>query len=465
MRYFLSIMLMAALIAFSCKRKQPVAQTNNIQTSEINPRPNWVSGKPGSSIYFQGIGVAQKIKGSADHLENAKKSALNDLASEIKVNVSSNSLLYTLEREYKFQQEFIENITTTTNLDLEGLEVAGTWEDSQQYWIYYRLNRNDYYAKKAAEKQQAIERAADFYFKGKDARANQQFKSALDLQFRGLMQLKSYWAESNEFVIEEKTVLLDNEIFNEIQSLASSINVVASTSKIVLELSNDFSALCNLKVTDKISGKPLDGISINYSYRNASGMSNQSVISASGGSINISISNPDRMSTYNELRVNVDLEKLIDIRDLDREMISILRGLETTQIKIPIEFKRPIFFVESNEQNLNNRQLLSYLKDQLSNELIKSGMTISNDKNAAQVIVKITGRTREGGTTNGFSISFLNLNISFTDSAGRKIFYESSFNDIKGVGNSFEHAGIKAYEKGKESLNSRYVNDALNTII
>jgi len=279
------------------------------------------------------------------------------------------------------------------------------------------------------------------------------------------MQLKSYWAESNEYVVDGKTVLLDNEIFKEIQSIASSINIVATPSKVVLDLSNQFSALCNLNISDKISGKPLDGVAVSYNYRSASGMLNQSAISASGGSINISIGNPDRMATYNELRAQVDLEKLVDIRDLDREMISILRGLETTQIKIPIEFNRPIFYVESNEQNMNNRQLLSYLKDQLSNELIKSGMTVSNDKKTAQVIVNITGRTREGGTSNGFSISFLNLNISFTDSAGRKIFYESSFNDIKGVGNSFEHAGIKAYEKGKESLNSRYVNEALNTII
>jgi hypothetical protein len=119
MRYFLSILLLAALVVLSCKRKQPVAQTNNTQSTEVNPRPNWVSGKPSSSLYFQGIGVAQKNRANADHLENARKSALNDLASEIKVNVSSNSLLYTLEREYKFQQEFIENITTTTNLDLE----------------------------------------------------------------------------------------------------------------------------------------------------------------------------------------------------------------------------------------------------------------------------------------------------------------------------------------------------------
>lgn len=464
MRYFLYILLLAAIIVLSCKRQQPVAQTNT-QVTESNPKPNWVSGKPSSSLYFQGIGVSQKVRGNVDHLENAKKSALNDLASEIKVNVSSNSLLYTLEREYKFQQEFLENITTTTNLNLEGLEVADTWEDDQQYWIFYRLDRNEYYAKKAAEKQQAIDRAADFYFKGKDAWSNQQVKSALDLQLRGLMQLKKYWAESNEFEFEGKTVLLDSEIFNEIRALAYSINLVATPSNITLELSNSFSALCNLKVVDRISGKTLDGVSVSYSHRTASGMQNQSVLSASGGSINISIGNPDRMATYNELRAKVDLEKLIDIKVLNREMISLLRGLETTEIKVPIEFKRPIFYIESSEQNLNNRQLLSYLKDQLSNELIKSGMTISNDKKAAQVIVNINGRTRESGTSNGFSISLLNLNITFTDSAGRKIIYESSFNDIKGVGNSFEQAGIKAFEKAKESLNSRYVNDALNTII
>jgi hypothetical protein len=463
MRYPLLLLFGLVLMVFACKRKQEVAQA--VPVTQANPKPTWVNGKPNSSLYFQGIGMAMKNASNADHLENAKKSALNDLASEIVVNVSSNSLLYTLEREYKFQSEFIETINTTTNLELEGFETAGTWEDDKQYWVYYRLNRNDYYAKKAAQKQQAIERAADYYTKGKDAWSNQQLKSALDLQMKGLMELKKYWAESNEYTFEGKTILLDKEIFLAMQEMAASLNIVARPESIKLNLKNDFSEVVNLKISDRKSGKNIDGVPVTYSYKTASGTKNETVLSASGGSINIAVGNPDRMLNYNELRAKVDLEKMMDVKTLDREMLILLRNLATTEIKAPIQFERPIFFVESVEQNLNQGPKLTYLKDQLSSELIKSGMTLSNDKNLADVIVKINGKTRAGEKSNGFSIAFLNLNLSFTDLSGKKVFFESTFNDIKGVGNTFEQAGIKAFEKAKESLNSRYANDALNAII
>jgi hypothetical protein len=454
---FISILL----ISFACKPKQEVSQN----TTPVVMQPEWVKGKPSSSLYFQGIGVATKSTANLDYIENAKKSALNDLASEIVVNVSSNSLLYTLEREYKFQTEFIETINTTTNLELEGYETAGTWEDDKQYFIFFRLNKSDYYAKKALEKQQAIERAADFHKKGLDAWNNQQVKSALDLQMNGLLQLKKYWAESNEYNFEGKTVLLDNEIFKSIQDIATGIQITPTPDKLTLKLSNAFSQNCNLMITDKQNGAVLNGIPVSYSYRSSNGTINENATSASGGSITIAVEKPDRLSNYNELKANVDLEKMMDIKSLDKQLLILLRGLETAKIKVPIDFERPIFYVESREQNLNNRQLLSYLKEQLSNELIKAGMTLSHDKGAADIIVKINGQTRQGGESNGFSIAYLNMNLSFTDKSGNVSYFESNFNDIKGVGNDFEQAGIKAFEKAKEMLNSKYTNNAINTVI
>ena len=184
--------VLAAMIALvylsACGNKGVV---DNQPTSDAT-KPNWVSAKPASSIYFYGIGLAQKTAGNSDYLEVAKKNALNDLASEIKVNVSSNSILYTLERDYKFESEFTETIRTTTNENLAGYEVADSWQDNNQYWVFYRLNRADYYAAKEREKRAALENAADFHKAGLAAWENGQIKSAFDLQVRALSILKPY---------------------------------------------------------------------------------------------------------------------------------------------------------------------------------------------------------------------------------------------------------------------------------
>lgn len=55
----------------------------------------------------------------------AKKNALNDLASEISVTVEGNSLLYTLDRKYKFDEEFTSTINTSTKVGIRGLRAGG----------------------------------------------------------------------------------------------------------------------------------------------------------------------------------------------------------------------------------------------------------------------------------------------------------------------------------------------------
>ena len=86
MRTLIPFLLLAALLG--CKGKQPTVVT---PVPEGPQRPAWVSSRPVSSAYYVGVGMAPRSR--PDHQETAKKNALNDLASEISVNVEGNSLL------------------------------------------------------------------------------------------------------------------------------------------------------------------------------------------------------------------------------------------------------------------------------------------------------------------------------------------------------------------------------------
>ncbi len=449
-------------ILLSCGRK-PVTQSTVIDP--VVQKPHWVESKPASSIYFYGIGVAQKSAGNSDYLETAKKNALNDLASEIKVNVSSNSILYTLERDYKFQSEFIETIRTSTDEDLEGYEIADNWQNDQQYWVFYRLNRADYYAAKEAEKQSVLKNAADFYKSGLKAWEDQQVSSAFDLQFRALSVLKPYWAESNEYIIDNQELLLDNAILQKIQGMAASILLKAQPDQIKLNLDNRFHQICIVTAYDRNSGKGLGSIPVLSTFKSAAGIDRSQEQTDASGNVSISIDQPDLQSSYNELSVSVELEKLFDPRALDAEMRLLVKGLPSPVLKVPIQLQRPVFYLESKEQNLNQRQLLSHLKDHLSNEIIKNGLPVSQDRSQADIIVKIEGKTRNGGESNGFSIAYLDMGVKFTDPSGRNIYYDQSFNDVKGVSNTTERAGLKAFDNGRDRMDRTFMEKALKAII
>lgn len=458
-----SVAGIAMMFMWSCGSKQ-VANPQT-PTTETNPKPHWVQSKPSSSIYFHGIGIAQKQAGSADHMETAKKNALSDLASEIKVNVSSNSILYTLERDYKFESEFIETIRTSTNEDLEGYEVADTWENESQYWIFYRLNRADYYAKKEAEKKAVMDNAADFYQKGLDAWDNQQVTAAFDLQARALAILKPYWAENNMYSFNGKDLLLDNSILGELQHMANTIDLSADPAKVVLSLDNDFEVVCTIKATDSENGKNLAAVPVAYRFQSGSGLNRGEKTTGNDGEVKVGISNPDLTRTYHELETSVDLIELFDPRALDTDLRKVIKGLHQPRLRVPIELKRPVFYLQSQEQNLYNRQKLSHLRDHLSSQIIKNGLPVSQERSEADIIVNIDGKTREGGESNGFSIAYLDMSIQFTNPVGNAIYFEQSFNDLKGVSNTTERAGLKAFDKGTEKMDRAFMEKVLKAII
>ncbi len=459
------LLLVVLMLIGSCGRKPIVQSTVPVDQPLSETRPHWVQGKPSSSVYFYGIGLAQKTPENYEYLEVARKNALNDLASEIQVNVSSNSILYTLERDYKFHSEFIETITTTTSLDLEGYEMTDSWESENQYWVFYRLNRADYYAKKEAEKQAVLKNAADFFTSGLKAWKNQQVLSAFDLQLRALSVMKPYWAESNEYDIDGQNLLLDNVILQQIQNMANQMRLQAAPKKVTLHLGNRFKTVCEITAVDLQSSNGLIGLPLRYRFRSADGIQRGSLNTDIDGKISIGIENPDLQNDLQELEVFAELDKLFDPRALDADMRQLISGLPSPEIRIPIELRRPVFYLQSSEQNLHYRENLSYLRDYLSTELIKRGLPVTQNKSKADIIVQISGRTRDGGESNGFAIAFLDMQIKFMHPNGKNVFYEQSFNDVKGVSGTAERAGLKAFENGTNKIDRTFMEKSLKAII
>ena len=92
-----------AISLLGCKSKK------NLSESEISSKksPEWVSQRPISSSYYVGIGVASILKNPTDYASIAKNNALNDLASEIEVKINSNSVLYNLEQNSKYREDYL----------------------------------------------------------------------------------------------------------------------------------------------------------------------------------------------------------------------------------------------------------------------------------------------------------------------------------------------------------------------
>ena len=127
------------LLAAACSPAVNTSLKNDLQ----NTKPTWLSAKPDQSFYYIGIGHSTKT-GTNNFVQEAKKSALEDLVSEIKVNVSGTSVLSQIDANKEFQEKYEQIIKTTAADEIEEFEQVDSWQDDRNYWVYYRLSKQRY---------------------------------------------------------------------------------------------------------------------------------------------------------------------------------------------------------------------------------------------------------------------------------------------------------------------------------
>ena len=158
--------------------------TTSQKTDPKNIRPAWLTTKPQTGAYFVGIGHSTK-NGTNNYVQESKKSALEDLVSEIKVNISSTSVLTSIDENKEFHDKYEQMIQTTAADEIEEFEAVDSWEDDKNYWVYYRLSKQRYQEIKDQQKRDAVKLALDFFTKAKQSeRANHSIE-ALGFYYQG----------------------------------------------------------------------------------------------------------------------------------------------------------------------------------------------------------------------------------------------------------------------------------------
>ncbi|MCC5919147.1 MAG: LPP20 family lipoprotein [Cyclobacteriaceae bacterium] len=110
---------------------------------QMKGAPDWVRRTPSQPGFFQGVGTATK-SGNSDFREQAQNNALNELANSISVNVSSESVLNSFQLDASFSEMYRRESRISSARLLEGYELVDTWENQNQFWVYYRLSQSKY---------------------------------------------------------------------------------------------------------------------------------------------------------------------------------------------------------------------------------------------------------------------------------------------------------------------------------
>ena len=451
------ILIILVLYLAGCGTQKAVTETEN-----TNPPPAWVSNRPISSSYYVGIGLSQKAPG-VNHQRVAKENALSDLASEIEVNVKSNSLLYTLEREYKFEQEFRETIKTQTNLNLEDFEIVDSWEDQNAYWVYYRLDKAAYQAKQEKRKQTAQQLGLDFLSKAEAAKNSGQFATAADHYLRGIQSLEEFANEDMKVSYAGKEIFLANELFIGLNQLLTSPQL-SMEDDIVLNFQNRFKNKASLLVTSNDGNMPFEGAPIVYEYFGVYGRNKSRLATNADGRIDIQVSEVDKERTQNAVDISIDSESIFDPYQSDKFMKELTASIRPKSIQVPIKYIPPSVYINSTEKNLGKSMDNKPITSAIMNSLQRRDIRFANSASDADLTINIDANTKESGEAQGFSTCYLELDLSLVDNQSGEKRYQVTNTNVKGVDLDYTKAGLKAYKHLTRNIESELMRKLVNDI-
>ena len=460
LRGFLMFLIVALFAA--CKGNKDTVAAGSQSTAETPP-PEWVGNRPHSASHYIGIGSCSKFSQPYDYQTIAKKNALNDLASEISVRVQGQTFLNSLEVNKSFSEEFISNVSTSTDARIEEYEIAGSWENKNEFWVFYRLDKGQYQAQKMAKKSAALNLSNDFYQKGISAEQNANVAAAFDLYMRGIFALKDYWNESNEYMSASGKVYLDNEIFSAMQRMCGSLQLKVDKSKVVLTSDNQFSQ--EVLATLLLGNQAVKGLTVKYSYEKNQGPHKAEVLTTEVGHAAVPVSEVNFSLPGNAVTIELDLSKL-KVQDLDQKVQDgFIQSFKTEKKVLPIEAMLPSFYITSSELNFGSPSNGRVLQTALSGALVSKGLRIAGTAAEADFVATIEANTKEGGQANGFVVAFLEVNLVVKNRRNGDVAFSETLSSVKGLQLNRDAAGIEAYKKGKEKMEQQITPKLLQSIL
>jgi hypothetical protein len=442
-KHFLYII---ALLAAGCGSQKKTAQT------DARSQPAWVGGKPIESTYYAGIGMAYKTAG-ADFAAIAKNNALNDLASEISVTVSSSSLFYQVEQADQLREEFQANTRLKSKENLEGYELVGTWENNEQYWIYYRLNKYDYELLKQQRQQKAVAQAKQFFEKAEEFKSAGQYAESLKFCTKAFAALRDYLGDPIKSDWHGKEVFLSVELYSFMQQTLSDISLLPAFPKINVKRGEGVSAeMLTYSAFGKL-GEPLINLPI-FFYFSEERLKNNQLYTNSLGQASYTLGKIVSLNNSAYMQANVNMVALVSEATEDAFVRKLLAKLSGPEAKIAITILKPKVYLTSTELNLNVPMNSQLLASAFRQSFVNNGFELATKAADADYLLAITSNTRPGTAQGQFSTAILDATITMHRHSGELIF-ERQLQGNMGMQLNNEAAGEDAYKKLATEINRR----------
>jgi len=419
------------------------------QTSELKA-PNWVSNRPNSHHKYIGIGVAEKSRSSSYQID-AKKNALYDLASEIKVDISTNSVLHSVSTNNSYDQSFNSMIKMSNTDNIEGYTLVDTYENDKFYYAYYELDKAEYAKRKAQKKQNIIDKASNLISVSFSDEKNNNFSAALKKRIQAFGVLNPYLNEEINFD-PAKTNGVKNiiDLTNLIQTQLQSIVVIPPGQTPVVKPYQPAYPQIPFKLTIN-NGIGLVDFPFNLVSDDEYLKIEEHISTNNNGELNLKINTAEPQFMLSSITLNPDIERLTANDSVSRGSLRILKQfIQTPALKIQLSIEPINVFIQSKESNFNKALTSNMLEQFVQQKFNGLEIRMVDQASNADYIIDITANTANDISSavlqKNYHINLVELtvNLSLKNRKG-EVVYKTLINEVYGYANSAEKAGLNAY--------------------
>ena len=438
----------------SCKAKQVAAPAPVVAEVKV---PNWVSSRPNNGFKYVGIGFVDKAKGGNYQME-AKKNALYDLASEIKVDISSNSVLYTVQNNNNFNENFNSLIKLSSSDNIEGYTLVDSYENEKQYWVYYELDKQEYADLKAKKKQQIITKASNLIASSFYDEKNKDFSSSLKKRIQAFGVLTPYLSEEINFDAAQTNGIKNVfDLTNLIQTQLQSINVVAQKMVPVLKpyqlIYNPI--VYNLELKSKT---PLQNFPLLVSSDEDKISVNEKTSTNSTGEVQIKVNSVEPLNQYIAFSLSPDITTLMGSDSVSNAGVRLLKQfIQTPALKVQANVANITIYVSSIENNFGKATGLHSIETFIKQKFNGQEIRLVDRPEEADYIIESVAETKEDVSSailaQNYNIKLVALiiDLQLKNRVTNEVLFTGQVNDVYGYANSLDNAGLNAYSNPKIS--------------
>ena len=443
-------LLLLTLFIFSCQSTK--------QSTELDSGiPAWVKEYPVSDSHFVGIGIADRSSHPQDYIQIAQQNALQNLSSQIKVSISSQSVFLQMDREYGYEEDYKSNIEVKANEILEGYVLAGTFSQNNEYWVYYKLDKQLFQETRLARIQEAIEESK--YFLNKAIMHYTPLKDKYIYYVKALDVLEHYLSEPLKTEFDRETVFLGSEIIARFRSYIDDFYIFSLTKKIKAMIGNsvDKIKLAVQYKDDRLAEIPLITSSSSLELNNLSQETD------TNGVFMTSVPKIKSTETFQKIEVGIDFQNWLDAGSESDFIKKLFKGIKTHQINVPVYVYTPTVYVQTEEKHFGKDDNGTDIRYAAESALTQLGFTPVGNKNDAQIFLNFKIDSRKGIEQKGQKMftAFSDMSVQAKD-LNKRVIFSKTVNKIKGIQLDFAQAENDSYQQAikevKESIIPEFVN-------